>query len=142
MAVTKTVSNEFKLELGKAAINFTSDVFKAKLMAPAFTFDKDAHGTVGDLPANEITAAGSYAELTLTVDTAWNQDNVNDKAYIDWADATWTASGAAFDDFASVIVYDATHASDVIVGCIDLGETVSLTDGNTFELQNIGFETA
>jgi hypothetical protein len=142
MAITKTISNRFKLELGKATINFTSDVFKAIIMADGFTFNPDTHGTLAAVVASVITSAGGYTEKTLAVDTAWNQDNTNDIAFVDWENVTWTASGGNFDDFIGVIVYDDSHADDVVVGCIDLGQIISVIDGNSFQLQNIGFELA
>lgn len=144
MAITKTVSNRFKLELGKAAIDFSSDVFKAVLMEDGFVFDKDAHGELADVngaPSEIISATGGYEEKTLVVDTAWNQDDTNDLAFIDWENVTWTASGANFDDFDGILVYDSSHADDVIVGYIDLGQTITLVDGNSFQAQNMGFET-
>jgi hypothetical protein len=140
MAITKTVSNRFKLEIGKAAINFTSDAFKAVVMASGFTFNPDTHGTLAAVLASIITAAGGYTEKALVVSAAWNQDDVNDIAFIDWANVTWTASGASFDNFTGVIVYDDAHVEKVVVGCIDLGQIITLTDGNSFQLQNIGFE--
>ena len=142
MAITKTVSNRFKLELGKAAINFDSDVFKAIIMADGFTFNPDTHGKLAAVVASTITAAGGYTEKTLVVDTAWNQDDANDVAFIDWENVTWTASGADFDDFSGIIVYDNSHVDNVVIGCIDLGQVISVIDGNSFQLQNIGFELA
>lgn len=140
MAITRTVSNEFKFELGKGAIDFSSDTFKAMLMDTSFTYNQDTHGTVSDVSSDEITSAGGYARETLVVDTAWSQNDTDNKGVIAWDDVTWTASGASFDDFLAVIIYDDTHASDVIVGCIALGQTLSVGDGNSFQLQNIGFE--
>lgn len=142
MAITRTVSNEFKFELGKGNIDFSSDTFKGMLMDSTFTFNQDTHGTVSDVSADEISSAGGYARATLVVGTAWNQDNTDNKGSIAWNDVTWTASGASFDNFVAVIIYDDTHASDVIVGCIALGQTLSVGDGNSFQLQNIGFELA
>jgi hypothetical protein len=141
MAITKTVSNRFKLEIGKAAINFTSDVFKAVIMAEGFVYNKATHGTLAAVAASIISGAGGYGAKTLVVKTAWNQDNVNNVAFVDWENVTWTASGAAFDDFIGVIVYDDTHADDVVVGYIDPGQIITLSDNNSFQLQNVGFET-
>jgi hypothetical protein len=140
MAITKTVSNRFKLELGKAAINFTSDAFKAAIMSEGFVFNPDTHGTLAAISANIISANGGYAAQTLSVLTAWNQDDVNDLAFVDWSNVTWTASGASFDIFNGVIIYNDTHVDKVVVGCINLGQTITLTDGNSFQLRNIGFE--
>ncbi len=140
MAITKILSNRFKLELGKGSVNFGSDAFKVMLMASGFTFDKDIDGTVGDVLASEITNAGGYSEKDLVTDVAWNQDDVNDLAFLDWEDVTWSAVGADFDDFGAAIIYDDTHADGVVVGCIDFGEIITLTDESSFRLQDTGFE--
>jgi hypothetical protein len=142
MAITKTVSNRFKLELGIGAVSFVDDSFKVILMAPGFVFNKDSHGTLAAVLASEITGAGGYSEKTLVADVAWNQDNVNDLAYLDWSDVNWAASGGDCDNFSAAIVYDDTHADDIVVGCIDFGETIVLVDGSTFRLQDTGFEIA
>ena len=142
MAITKTLSNRFKLELGKGAVNLSSDAFKVMLMASGFIFDRDLHGTLADVLADEITDAGGYLRKDLITDVAWNQDNVNDLAFLDWKDVTWFAAGTAFDNFSAAIVYDDTHADDLVVGCIDLGAIITLIDGSGFRLQDPGFEIA
>lgn len=139
-----TVPNEFKFENGKAANNFSSHVYKIMLMKPTFTFNKDTHGTVADLvvATYEISSAGSYARITLAVDVAWAQDNTNDKGSIAWDNVTFTASGADFDDFGSAVIYNDTHASDLVVGHIDFEATISLANGNSFQMQSLGFEAS
>ena len=137
-----TVPNEFKYDNGRKLNDFSADVYKIMLMADGFTFDKDTHGTVSDLSASEITSAGSYARGTLSVSTAWSQDNSGDKGAIEWSNFTFAASGAAFDDFSAAIVYNDTHASDLIVGCIDFEMTITLVNGNSFQMQNLGFDAA
>ena len=140
MAITRTVSNKLKYELGLATVNFSTHTFKAMLMDTSFTYNQDTHGTVSDVVSDEITSAGSYSRQTIAVDTAWNQNDTDNKGEVAWDDVSWTASGASFDDFVAVIIYDDNHASDIIVGCIALGQTLSVGDGNSFQLQNIGFE--
>lgn len=140
MPVTKTVSNKLKLELGKGTVNFAGHAFKVVLMAEGFVFDKDAHGDLEDVEDDIITDAGGYTEKSLVIDDAWNQDNVNDLAFLNWKNVTWSAVGGDFDDFDAAIVYDDDHADDLIVGCIDFGETISLVDESGFRLQDTGFE--
>lgn len=137
-----TVPNEFKYDNGKGLNDFSTDVYKIMLMADTFTFDKDAHGTVSDVSASEITSAGSYARATLSVDSAWAQDNTNDKGSIAWNNVTFTASGGDFDDFGSAIIYNDSHASDLIVGHIDFEQTISLANGNSFQMQSLGFDAS
>ena len=148
-AVTLTVSNEFKYQMGLGAVNCSSDTFKVILMADGFTFNKDTHGTYSDVSASEITNAGGYTVggYTLTVDSAWAQDNTGDESGLTFVDKTFTASGAAFDTFCAAIIYDDTHANydfgtsvDVILGCIDFGQNIDVADGNSFQLQDMGYD--
>ena len=138
-----TVANEFKYENGKGANDFSTHSYKLILMASGFTFDKDAHGTYADVSASEISANGGYTVggQVLTVDVAWAQDNANDKGAIAWNDVSFTASGAAFDDFCAAIIINDSHAGDLIVGCVDFETDLSVPDGLTFQIQNLGFES-
>lgn len=135
-----TVPNEFKYDNGRMLNNFSSHTYRIMLMNTTFTFNKDTHGTVSDVSANEITSAGGYAQATLSVDSAWAQNNTDDRGNISWDNVTFTASGAAFDNFKSAIIYNDTHASDLIVGHIDFEATISLANGNSFQLQSLGFD--
>jgi len=146
MAITLTVSNEFKLELGKGSVDFSSDTFKIILMGTGFVFDPDTDGQYQDVSADEITSAGGYTVggQTLTVDSAWAQDNTNDKAALTWADETFTASGAAFDTFCAGIIVKTTDATtdatDFIVGCIATGADIDVEDGKSFIFQDLGYD--
>ena len=137
-----SLSNRFKYEQGLGTNDFSSDTYKIMLMAAGFSFDPDAHGTKADVAASEISSNGGYTEQTLAVNSAWVQDNTNDKGALTWNNVTWTASGAAFDNFRAAIIYNDTHASDIIVGCIDFETDLSVPDGLTFQVQNLGFEAA
>lgn len=137
-----TVPNEFKFDNSKGLNDFSSDTYKLILMVPAFSFNKDTHGTYSDVSASEITSAGGYAAVTLTTKTAWNQNDTDDIGEIEWNNVTFSASGADFDDFGSAIIYNDDHASDLIVGCIDFETTISLPNGNSFQLQTLGFNAA
>lgn len=138
---TVTVSNGFKYEKGIGAVNFSTDVFKIALMGTGFVFDKDVHGVWADVSANEITTTGGYTAggETLAVDSMWAQDNTGDQGTISWSDHTFTASGANFDAISGGIVYDDTHASDLILGAIMFDSDISVSDGNSFQLQNLGY---
>jgi hypothetical protein len=141
---TLTISNEFKYERGLGSVDFSSDTFKVILMASGFTFDPDSHGTYADVSASEIADGNGYTAggETLSASSAWAQDNTDDDATISWSNVTWTASGGAIPDFDAAIIYDDTHASKVIVGCIALDSTVSLASGSSFQLQNLGFSAS
>jgi len=149
MAVTRTLSNEFKYELGKGSINFGdtgAGAFRVILMNDTFTFDRTTHGTYLDIKADELDAGNGYAKLdkALTADSVWAQDDVNNKGAISWDDVTWTASGGSIGPSGAAVVlqYDAGNDGDdsLVVGCIDFGEDITVTDGVSFQLQNLGFD--
>lgn len=144
MAVTLTIPNEFFYEKGKEGVDFSSDTFKIILMASGFTFDPDTHGTYSDVSGSEITSAGGYTVggTSLSVDSAWAQNNTDNNAEIAWNDVTFTASGAAFDTFCAAVIYDDDNGSDVIVGCIELGQDIDIADGSSFQLQDLGLKSA
>ena len=139
---TVTVSNQFKYEKGLGNVDFSSDTFKIALMANGYTFDEDAHGVWADVSASEISTTGGYTAggEALTVESAWVQDDTDDQADISWSDHTFTASGAAFDAISGAIIYDDTHASDLIVGAIMFDSDISVSDGNSLQLQDLGFD--
>ena len=151
MAVTRTLSNHFKTELGKGTIDFsdaTAGAFRVILMTTAYAFDRETHDTYLDIKASEITTAGGYEKLTkpLVADSVWTQDDVNNKAAIAWENVTWTASAAAFDAIGSAVIlqYDvggeAAGDDSIVVGCIDFGTDYTVDDGVSFQLQNLGFD--
>ena len=139
---TLTVPNEFKYEMGIGAVDFSSDAFKVALMATGFTFDPDTHGTWADVSASELAGGSGYTAggADLTASSAWAQDNTNDRASVSWNNVTWTASGGDIGPFAAAIVYDSTHGSNVIVGCIAFDSDVTVSDGNDFTLEDLGYD--
>ena len=139
-----TTSNEFKYENGKGNNDFSTHEYKLMLMSVGYVFNKDTHGTLADISgeaSGEITAAGGYARKVLVVDAAWAQDNVNDRAVVTWVDPVYTASGEAFDNFGSALLYNETHAFDLIVGHIDFEATVTIPDGLSYKVENIAYES-
>ena len=151
MAVTRTLSNEFKFELGKGSINFGdtgAGAFRVVLMNNTFTFDRDTHGTYEDIKADELDTGNGYTKLdkALVADSAWAQDDVNNKGAISWENPTWTADAGSIGPTGAAVVvqYDAggtaTGDNSLIVGCIDFGEDITVTDGVSFQLQNMGFD--
>ncbi len=151
MAVTRVLSNGFKLELGKGSIDFsdaTAGAFRVILMKAQaeFTFDRDTMGTYGDVSGDELATLYGYTQLdeALVIDSAWAQNNADNKAEISWNNVTWTADGGSIGPTSAAIIlqYDAGNGGDdsLVVGCIDFGEDITVTDGISFQLQNIGFD--
>ena len=136
MASVTTIPNRLKLLLMTKQIDCANDAFKIILMNSAFVFDKDTHGLLADVTANQIATGYGYtqdAKILTGVTVA--QDNVNDMAAVAWSDVTWTAAGGPIGPTGSAIVYDDTATDKPIVMCIDFGEDCTTADGYSFQIK-------
>jgi hypothetical protein len=142
--VTVTVPNEFKYEKGIGAIDFSSDAHALVLLDPTYIADEDAHGTYDDIDGDEVANGYGYTTggLALSVSSAWAQDNANDRARIVWSDLTITASGGAIGDFCAAAIINDDHASKVVVMIIELGETISLASGQSYQFKDMAYKTS
>lgn len=131
---TFQVVDEFVNNLGGGGgtgfIDFGADTFKAALTNSAPT--KAGSNLLSGI--TQIGGTGGYAVVTLT-GTALTETGAGTGIWeFDSAAFSWTASGAAFDAFRYVVIYDDTPTSpaDPLLGYIDYGSTVNLADGATF----------
>ena len=136
MSSVTTISNKFKLLLLNKQIDFSNDVFKIILMNSAFVYDKDTHGLLADVAANQIATGNGYTQdAKILTGVAAAQDNVNDMATVTWSDITWTAAGGSIGPTGGAIVYDDTATDKPIVMCIDFGEDCTTADGYSFQIK-------
>jgi hypothetical protein len=47
-------------------------------------------------------------------------------------DVIWTASGGSFGPFRYVVLYDDTHANDILIAWWDYGSAITVLTGETF----------
>lgn len=84
----------------------------------------------------EIGAGNGYVALGVSLASVSWQETGAGTAIWQWtaADWSWTAAGGSIAAFRYVIVYDDTPSSpaDPLVGVLDYGSALTLTDGNTF----------
>lgn len=143
MAITVTLSNHYKYQKMKKLIDHDADVFKVILMNTAFAFDKDVHATYdATVQAAELSGGSGYTAggETMVKDGSLTEDDTNDKAYLEWVDVQWDASGGSIGATGAAIVYDDTTADDTVVGCIDFGSDYTIPDGSSFLLKDISVE--
>jgi hypothetical protein len=134
MAVTKTMSNHFKYQLGTGNIDFSSDVFKMILLDTTFTFDKDSHATLADVTASQLSTGYGYTQDDKTLaNVALAENDTDDKFTASWDSVTFTASGGSIGAFGAAIIYDDTTSDDTIVCCIDLGVDKTIADGESYQ---------
>jgi hypothetical protein len=116
-------------------IDWSSDTIKAALFTSAYTPAQDTDELYSGISANEVANGNGYTtggNTCTSIDPAYTAGTNTGK--FDAADPTvWTASGAGFS-FRYVVIYDAT--SDVLIGYLDYGSTVTMSGANadTFTL--------
>lgn len=143
MAIVKKVSRRFLRELGIGAINLTSDEHRIILMDDAFVFDPETHETLANVSASELPTGAGYTAQTkaLVIDTAWAADTGTDiRALMTWEDILWSASTGDIGPTSSAIIYNHTHVSKIILGCIEFEVDVTIEDGLSFELRDLSYE--
>lgn len=122
--------NKGKYDVMGGSTNLTASGIKCMLVSTGYTFDPDHH-FISDVVANEISVVnytggfnGSGRKL-LTAKTI-NEDDVNDLAYFDAADVTWTSLGVGATIGGTVIVRELTADSNsILIAFMDLTDTAT-----------------
>ena len=127
---TFTFFHEFKGNLGEKLIDMNGDTFKVALTnsAPVAATDDELaditqiSGTNGYTTGGVTLANPSWAETGAgTVVWRFTSD-----------DFSWTASGGDIATFRYLVLYSDTSTNDKLVGYLDYGGAVNITNGNTF----------
>lgn len=138
MAVVITVSNHWKYQLGKKAVDVSADTFKIILMNTTFAFDKDAHATLADVlgsPSDELETGNGYTQQNKELSGgSWAENDTSDKGIRTFDSPSWTASGGDIGPTGCAIIYDDTSADKTVVGCIDFGTDYTIPDGSSFTI--------
>jgi hypothetical protein len=86
---------------------------------------------------DELATGNGYTQDSKTAGTTTVAlDNNNNYANCTFPTVTWTASGGDIGPTPGAIIYDDTHASDVIVGYLDFGGDETRNDTETLDIQN------
>jgi hypothetical protein len=106
-----------------AAINLNTDVLKVYLTnaTPSASADDVKTDLAGITEENGYAAAdiqNLYAEASGT-------------GTMTATDVVWTAAGGSFGPFRYVVMYDDTHASDVLIAWWDYGSAITVLTGET-----------
>jgi hypothetical protein len=131
------ITDRFVYELVKGNVDLDTDSLKACLMAADFAFNRDTMNVWGDVSGSEIAAGNGYTQDTAVLaNIAITEDDTNHWAKMAWDAEQWTGSGGSIAATAGMIIYDDTHASDIIVGYISAGGNQIITDGVTAGIIN------
>lgn len=131
---TFTFFHEFFGEVGKGTHQLNAHSFKVAL---SNTAPNAATNTVfADI--TEIAATGGYVAGGFTLDSeAWAETGAGTGIWqFTSADEIITATGGSIGPFRYVIVYNDTPTSpaDPLVGFLDYGSSITVTDTNTFTI--------
>jgi len=138
MAVTLTVSNHAKYQIGKKEIDLSADTLKIILMNTTFAFDEDAHATLADLTADQLATGNGYTQDDKALTTlSWTEDDTNNQGLMTCDDVSWLAAGGSIGPTGAAVIYDDSTGDDTVIGCIDFGTDYTITDGNTFEIRDL-----
>ena len=111
--------------MGLGAVNLNTDTFNVYLSntAPSASLD--------DVKADlaEITNENGY---TAPVDIQNAASEASGTLTMTAVDVVITASGGTVGPFQYAVIYDDTHASDVLMGWYDYGSPITLQDTETF----------
>lgn len=129
-----TFVHEFVGNLGNGVHNLGTGSFKAALsnVAPV------AATTAVFADITDIAAGNGYTAGGHTLDSeAWAETGAGTGIWqFTSADEVFTASGGSIAAFRYPVVYNDTPTSpaDPVVGFLDYGSSITITDGNTFTL--------
>lgn len=147
MPITIITSNHFKYQLGKGAIDLSTDTIKAILLDDTFVFDPDAHGTLADVsggdpdPEYQIPTGYGYTRDDKVLDNqSFDVDDVNDRAVMTCDDISWTANGDDIGPIGALALIDTTTADDTLIGCATFTTPITISDGLTHYFRNIEVE--
>jgi len=121
------IFNSFKEAAPEKVHNLGADTLKVILTnaAPSLT-----NTVAGDI--TQITANGGYAPATLSGVTSSQSGGTYTFAF--GTDVTFTASGASFDTFRYIVIYNDTASNDELIAFADYGVAYTLTSGASFTL--------
>lgn len=137
MAIVSTLSNHYKYQKMAGAIDHVNDTFKIILMNTTFAFDKDAHASLADVSADELSTGNGYTQQNKALSGGTlTEDDTGDKAYRTFDHVSWVAASGSIGPTGAAIIYDDTTTDDTVVGCIDFGADFTIPDGSTFQIQS------
>lgn len=124
------IYNNFKEQVMEGEFDLAADTIKLAL-ATGYTPDIDTHTQWSDVSGNEESGTGYSAGGETLANADCTQDNANDRGVFDGDDVTWTGLDVGTPGHG--VLYDDTHASDLLICYWELGSTAS--NGGNYTLQ-------
>jgi hypothetical protein len=121
-------ANIFVQDLGRKVHNLNSDTLKIALSNTAAAATMAVLADITEIAAGNGYSAGGVAMGS----TSWAQ--VAGVAKLAGANVTFTASGGSFGPFRYAWLYNSTASGGPLIGWWDYTTSVTITDGNFFEV--------
>jgi hypothetical protein len=123
------IYNNFKEQVMNGEFDLTDDTIKVGLVT-GHSPDIDTHTQWSDVSGDEESGTGYSAGGATLGSKAVTQDNDNDRGKFDAGDVTW--SGLDVGTPSHAIMYDDTHASDLLIAYWELS---TASNGGDYTLQ-------
>ena len=122
--------DEFKLNVTNTNINLSSDTFKVALTNTAP--NAATHDELADI--TQISGAFGYSTGGTALTTVtWAETGAGTGIWkFSSDDVVFTASGGSIGPFRYAVLYSDTSTNDKLVGYLDYGSSISVSDTNTF----------
>ena len=112
--------------LGLAAVNLNTDTLKVYLTNAAPSASAD------DVKADLAEIGTGFGYNAGGIDTLNTYSEATGTGTLAGTDAVWTAAAGTIGPFQYVVLYDDTHASDILIAWWDYASALTLQDGETF----------
>ena len=122
-----TVPHSTYHRIGQGEVDFANDTFKVALMTSSWSPPTDDENDPYWTNTNEITdSAGDYTAGGETLaNQSWASNDTANAAQFT-ADPV-TLTGSTIADYRYAVIYDDTHANDLIISITDFGSAQSIT---------------
>lgn len=134
---TVVLFDEFGNEMGKGSHNLSTDTFRVALTNTAPV--QDTNTVLADITqiasGNGYTTVADGAGTTITM--AWAETSAGSGVWRfgnSSSDCTFTASGGSIGPFRYAVLVNDTSTSNKLVGYLDYGTSITITDTNTFTI--------
>ena len=121
--------NAFVADLASKVHNLGADTVKIMLTNTAPAATNAVKSDITEIAAgNGYTAGGNAVTITSSAQSGGTYKLVGNNV-------TWTASGGTIATFRYAVLYNSTPANGNLIGFWDYGAAVSVTNGNSFQVQ-------
>lgn len=130
-----TLYNSAKKKLIDGSLDLDTDTIKVALLSSSYTPNIDTHVFYSDL-TNELATASGYTQGgTALANKAITVDTVNDRAYLDADDVSWSASGTLTVRYAVLYKSTGVGSTSALIGYIDFTTDRTALNGEQFYIQ-------